>query len=175
MSITQYSLQEIKKELAQLNDKQVAELCLRMARYKKENKELLAYLLFDAGDELAFAEAFKHDIAFALSQLPAQSYAAAKALRKTLKLINKYVKFTGSKQVETELLLCFCRNYVAYADRRTTYKPLRMILVKQLEKVKKAIAKLHEDLQFDYIRELDELIDDAVKHLPWLHKDDLAL
>jgi predicted XRE-type DNA-binding protein len=175
MSIKQYSLQEIKKELAQLSDKQAAELCLRMARYKKENKELLAYLLFDADDELAFAESFKHDIGLAMSQVPSQSYVATKALRKTLKLINKYIKFTGSKQVEVELLLSFCKNYVEYVDRRTSHKPLRLILVKQLEKIKKAIAKLHEDLQFDYTQEFDTLVDDAVARLPWLYKHDLLL
>jgi len=96
-------------------------------------------------------------------------------LRKILKQINKYAKFTASKQVEIELLLNFCRNYLEYIDRRTSYKPLRLILTKQLEKVKKAIAKLHEDLQFDYNREFEELLDDAVKHLPWLYKDDLML
>ncbi|WP_295650248.1 hypothetical protein [uncultured Mucilaginibacter sp.] len=175
MGIKQYGLQEVKKELQQLNGKQVAELCLRMARYKKENKELLAYLLFDADDELAFAESFKQDIGLAVSQVPSQSYVAAKALRKTLKLVNKYIKFTGSKQVEVELLLRFCRNYVEYVDRRTSHKPLRLILIKQLEKVKKAIAKLHEDLQFDYTQEFDALLDDAVTRLPWLHKHDLLL
>ncbi len=175
MSIKQYSLQEIKKELQQLDGKQVAELALRMARYKKENKELLAYLLFDADDELAFAESFKHDIGFAMSQLPSHSYTATKALRKTLKLINKYIKFTGSKQVEVELLIDFCKDYLEYVDRRTSHKPLRLILVKQLEKIKKAIAKLHEDLQFDYTQEFDALIDDAVARLPWLYKHDLLL
>lgn len=175
MGIKQYGLQDIKKELQQLTDKQAAELCLRMARYKKENKELLAYLLFDADDELAFAEEFKQDIGLMISQMPSLSYQAAKTLRKTLKLITKYSKFTASKQVEVELLISFCRSYLEYVDRRTSYKPLHQILVKQLEKIKKAIVKLHEDLQFDYNRELDNLVDDAVKHLPWLHKNDLLL
>jgi uncharacterized FlaG/YvyC family protein len=175
MSIKQYSLQEVKKELQQLNGKQAAELCLRMARFKKENKELLAYLLFDAGDELAFAESFKQDIGFMVSQVPSMSYNAAKVLRKVLKQVNKYIKFTASKQVEVELLLSFCRNYVEYVDRKTSYKPLRLILVKQLEKIKKAINKLHEDLQFDYNQEFDTLVDDAVKRLPWLYKHDLML
>ncbi|RKR83461.1 hypothetical protein BDD43_3670 [Mucilaginibacter gracilis] len=175
MSIKQYSLLEIKKELQQLNGKQAAELVLRMARYKKENKELLAYLLFDADNEMAFADSFKQDVGLMMSQLPSLSYQAAKVLRKTLKQITKYAKFTASKQVEVELLMNFCRNYVEYVDRRTSYKPLRLILTKQLEKIKKVIAKLHEDLQFDYTREFDELLDDAVTRLPWLYKHDLML
>ena len=175
MSVKQYGLQEIKKELLQLDGKQTAALCLRMARYKKENKELLAYLLFDADNELAFADSFKQDIGLMMSQTPALSYQAVKVLRKILRLTNKYIKFTASKQVEVELLMSFCRNYLEYVDRKTAHKPLRMIMVKQLEKAKKAINKLHEDLQFDYNREFDILIDDAVQHLPWLHKHDLIL
>jgi uncharacterized FlaG/YvyC family protein len=146
-----------------------------MARYKKENKELLAYLLFDADDELAFAESFKQDIGLMMSQVPSRAYDAAKVLRKVLKLVNKYIKFTGSKQVEAELILTFCRNYLDYVDRRTSYKPLRLILLKQLEKVNKAIKKLHEDLQFDYTSEFDILVADAEKRLPWFYKNDLTL
>jgi hypothetical protein len=175
MSVKQYGLQEIKKELQHLDDKQAALLLLRMARYKKENKELLAYLLFDADDELAFAESFKQDIGLMMSQVPSRAYDAAKVLRKVLKLVNKYIKFTGSKQVEAELILTFCRNYLDYVDRRTSYKPLRLILLKQLEKVNKAIKKLHEDLQFDYTSEFDILVADAEKLLPWFYKNDLTL
>lgn len=175
MGIKQYGLQEIKKELQQLDDKQAAALCLRMARYKKENKELLAYLLFDADDELAFAESFKQDIGLMMSQVPSLSYQAAKVLRKILKQVNKYIKFTGSKQVEVELIMSFCHSYLEYIDKKTSYKPLRLIFTKQIEKMKKAIVKLHEDLQFDYNREFDELLDDAVKRLPWLNKHDLVL
>ena len=175
MGVTQYGLQEIKKELQHLDAKQAGLLLLRMARYKKENKELLAYLLFDADDELAFAENFKQEIGLMMSQAPSRSYEAAKLLRKVLKTTNKYIKFTGSKQVEAELLLTFCRNYLDYVDRRTSFKPLRMILIKQLEKTKKAIDKLHEDLQFDYTAEFDALMTDAEKRLPWFYKNDLAL
>jgi len=175
MSVKQYGLQEIKKELQHLDDKQAALLLLRMARFKKENKELLAYLLFDADDELAFAESFKQDIGLMMSQAPSRSYDTAKLLRKILKLTNKYIKFTGSKQVEVELLLTFCRNYLDYVDRRTSFKPLRLILIKQLEKAKKAIDKLHEDLQFDYMAEFDTLVEDAEKRLPWFYKNELTL
>jgi len=44
-----------------------------------------------------------------------------------------------------------------------------------LEKAKKAIDKLHEDLQFDYMAEFDVLVEDAEKRLPWFYKNELAL
>jgi len=40
------SLSELQKELALLERKEVLELCIRLAKYKKENKEYLSYLVF---------------------------------------------------------------------------------------------------------------------------------
>jgi len=40
------SSKEIKSALIEQSPTQLTELCLRLARFKKENKELLTYLLF---------------------------------------------------------------------------------------------------------------------------------
>jgi len=168
-------LQDIKKELQHLPNEQIAELCLRLARHKKENKELLAYLLFEAHDEPAFIEKVKAEVGFMFSQLPAQNYNAAKSLRKILRLLSKYTKFMASKRGEIELLLNFCTNYLQYADRRTSYKPLRLILARQLEKIRTLIGKLHEDLQFDYSNDYNMILTDAADKLPWINKNDYLL
>ena len=175
MSIATYGLQDIKKEIQHLSNAQVAELCLRLARYKKENKELLAYLLFEANNEAAFIEKVKAEAGFMFSQLPSQSYMAAKYMRKILRLIGKYTKFIGAKEAEIEILMNFCRNYLEYTDRRTSYKPIRLILTRQLEKIRGLIGKLHEDLQFDYTQDYNLLHTDAEKQLPWLYKNDFHL
>ena len=39
------TLREIKKELNTLSTLEIQELCLRLSRFKKENKELLTYYL----------------------------------------------------------------------------------------------------------------------------------
>jgi hypothetical protein len=175
MSTANYGLQDIKKELQHLSGLQIAELCLRLARHKKENKELLAYLLFEADNEAAFIEKVKAEIGFMFSQLPIRSYDAAKYLRKILRLISKYTKFMASKEAEIDLLLNFCTNYIQYADRRTSYKPLRLILVRQIEKIRTAIGKLHEDLQFDFINDYNLVLDDAEKKLNWFDKNNYLL
>ena len=46
------SLSLLKRELENLSAKEVQELCLKLAKYKKDNKELLSYLIFDSGDEV---------------------------------------------------------------------------------------------------------------------------
>lgn len=175
MNISSYGLSDIKKELQHLSAQQIADLCLRLARYKKDNKELLAYLLFESNDEQAFIEKVKAEVGFMFSQLPSQSYNAAKGARKILRLITKYVKFIGSKEAEIELVLNFCTNYMEYIDRRMSYKPLRLILTRQILKVQVAINKLHEDLQYDYAGAYDALLDEAAKHYPWFYKGEFAL
>jgi hypothetical protein len=169
MSIPTYGVQDIKKEIQHLSQQQVADLLLRLVRYKKENKELAAYLLFDADNEQAFIEKVKGEVGFMFSALPSQSYLAAKYMRKILRLITKYNKFIGSKQAEIELLINFCYNYLQYTDKRLSYKPLRLILTRQLEKIRGLIAKLHEDLQFDYTEDYNKLHSEAEKKLPWLY------
>jgi hypothetical protein len=175
MSIPAYGLQDIKKEIQHLHSEQIAELCLRLARYKKENKELLAYLLFEADNEQAFLEKVKAEAGFMFSQLPVHSYNAAKSMRKILRLLSKYTKFTASKEAEIDLLLNFCNNYIHYTDRKITYKPLRLILTRQVLKVRTLIGKLHEDLQYDYNQEYNSMIDEAEKKFPWFYKNDHIL
>ncbi|MEO8885205.1 MAG: hypothetical protein ABI367_04020 [Mucilaginibacter sp.] len=175
MSTITHGLQDIKKELQHLPAEQITALCLRLARHKKENKELLAYLLFEADDEAAFIEKVKAEAGFMFSQLPVQSYNAAKALRKILRLIGKYTKFMTSKGAEVELLINFCTNYIQYADRRSSYKPLRLILTRQLEKIRGQIENLHEDLQFDYSNDYNAMVEGAATKLSWLNKSSYLL
>ncbi|PJJ84812.1 hypothetical protein [Mucilaginibacter auburnensis] len=170
MSTTTYGLQDIKKEIQHLSALQLTDLCLRLARHKKENKELIAYLLFEADNQAAFIEKVKAEVGFMFSQMPVQSYNAAKYMRKILRLIGKYVKFIAEKEAEIELLLNFCNNYLQYADRKSSYKPLRLILTRQIEKIKTTIAKLHEDVQADFISEYDQLLDNAEKKHSWFSK-----
>lgn len=56
------SLAEIKRELKQRSPEELLTICLRLGRFKKENKELLTYLLFEAGDELSYIKLLKEDI-----------------------------------------------------------------------------------------------------------------
>jgi hypothetical protein len=176
MGIKIYGVQDIKKELQHLDNSQLMELCLRLVRHKKENKELTAYLLFDADNEQAFIENLVAENGFMFSQLPHNNYQLAKSLRKILRFLNKYIKFTASKQAEIELLINFCRNYIQYVDKRaSTYKPLRLILTRQLEKIQKTIAKLHEDLQFDYSHDFNAMVGEAEEKLKWVNMNDYLL
>ena len=53
------SIRELKTELQRRAPRESMELCLRLARFKKENKELLTYLLFEAQDESGYINSVK--------------------------------------------------------------------------------------------------------------------
>ena len=53
---------EIKQELNTLSAKELLELCLQLAKYKKDNKELLSYLLFEADDLPSYIAGVKEEI-----------------------------------------------------------------------------------------------------------------
>ncbi|QQL50925.1 hypothetical protein [Mucilaginibacter ginkgonis] len=175
MANTTYGLKEIKSELKHLSSTQIADLCLRLVKYKKENKELLAYLLFESHDQDAYVADIKAETGLMYSQLISQSYQMAKGVRKILRVITKQVKFMGSKQAEVELLMQFCKDYLDYVNLRSSYKPLRQILLRQLTKIKAAINKLDEDLQFDYLQDYNNLVLDADKKTSWVYKAEFLL
>lgn len=161
----------IKKELSGLSVQQLTDICLRLAKYKKDNKELLNYLLFDADDPLAYAEQVKAFLEEEFKALPRHYYQSSKTLRKILRLMNRHAKYTASKQVELEMLIWFCRNFVRYADTHTSHKPLQAIFIRQLDKIKAILPKLHEDLQYDYTREFETLVNETAGHLRWIRRE----
>lgn len=152
------SLSEIKKELKTIAPQQLQELCLRLAKYKKENKELLSYLLFDAIDEQAFVQNVKNEIDEQFKQLNKHSiYLAKKTIRKVLKTTDKFIKFSGSKETEIELLIHFCQKLKKSGLNIRSRGVIFNIYQRRVERVKKVLSLLHEDLQFDYEEAVEEL------------------
>ncbi len=163
-------LSDLKKILAGLSATELTEICLRLAKYKKENKELLTYLLFDVQEPMKYAEDVKKFLIADFENMQKHYFYSTKSLRKIIRLINRYAKYTSSKQVEIELAIWFCTNYLIYVDLKTSHKPLQALLSRQIEKIIKLIDKLHEDLQFDYQREFELLIINAEKRAKWINK-----
>ena len=52
----------IKDDLKMRSKEELQELCLTLSKFKKENKEILTYLLFEAGDENYFIQAINEEI-----------------------------------------------------------------------------------------------------------------
>jgi hypothetical protein len=149
------SLKEIKTELSRVHPTRLLELCLQIAKYKKENKELLTYLLFDSYDEKAYIEAVKTQMDEQFTEVNrSNTYLAKKTFRKILALTNKQIKFSASKQTEAELLIHFCKKLRKSGIGMPVNSALGNLYWRQVQKIKKALATLHEDLQFDYEEEV---------------------
>ena len=56
------TIHEIKQELSTVKPGELVELCLRLGKFKKENKELLTYLLFEAHDEQGYIQGVKKEM-----------------------------------------------------------------------------------------------------------------
>ena len=152
------SINELKQELLTLPPKKVLELCLKLARFKKENKELLSYLLFEAHDEQSYVESIKKEIDEQFEELPKGNwYLSKKGLRKILKAISKYSKHTATKESEVEMLIHFCFNLKKSGIRFRSYKILSALYDQQLKKLNVLVEQVHEDLKFDYKKQLEQL------------------
>lgn len=152
------SISNIKKELKNLPAEELQEIVTRLAKYKKENKELLSYLLFEAFNEGDYIRQVKEEIDIQFSSLNKSSfYLAKKTLRKVLRTSNKHIRFSGKKETEVELLLYFCKKM---KTSQLNYKESRVVFnmyINLVKRIQKAISMLHEDLQFDYREELENL------------------
>jgi hypothetical protein len=103
------SLGELKQELQTRSQKELLELCLRLAKFKKENKELLTFLLFEAGSVQSYIESVKIEIDEQFSLMNKTNiYFVKKSARKILRLINKFIKYAASKEAEVQLLIYYC-------------------------------------------------------------------
>lgn len=152
------SINEIKQELNLVSPAKLLELCVRLAKYKKDNKELLSYLLFDAHDEPGYIAAVKAEMDEQFREINTGNlYFAKKSLRKILRLTNKYIRYTASKPAEVELLLYYCQALSASGIAFKKNTALNNLYLAQQKKISKVVATMHEDLQYDYLRELDRL------------------
>lgn len=152
------TLNELKLELQELTPKRVLEIALRLARFKKENKELLTYLLFEAHDEQAYIKSIKKEIDSQLAAMNSSNlYLVKKSLRKILRTINKYAKYSGIKETEAELRIYFCAQIKNSGLPIKKSQQLINLYQNQLKKINAVIEKLHEDLQYDYLKEMEEL------------------
>jgi hypothetical protein len=152
------SIANIKAELNTLQKEELIGLCLRLARFKKENKELLAYLLFNQYQKQAFVADVSAVIAADLLSANATSpYLAKKTIRKVLRQISKYCRYAGDSEVEVQLLLQFCSSFLQLPSVIRRHYALEKLYATQLKKLTGSIAALHEDLQYDYLRQMDKL------------------
>ncbi len=152
------TVSEIKQELQHLPKDKLLVLCLRLARFKKENKELLTFLLFEAGDMAAYIQNIKLEMDEQFAAINTSSvYFVKKTLRKIIRIAAKYIRYSGSAVAEAELLLYCCQLIKSMSIAIKNNPVIIKIHQQQLKKITAAIAAMHEDLQYDYVKQLQPL------------------
>jgi hypothetical protein len=152
------SIKELKEELRQRSPNELLELCLRLSRFKKENKELLTYLLFESSDEQTFIISVQKEVDEQFEQINRKSsYLIKKSIRKILRNIRKYIRYSQKKETEVRLLIYFCSKLNEFRPSIHSNKALGNLYDSQIAYIRKTMLTLHEDLQYDYGKELEQL------------------
>lgn len=152
------TVKELKEELTERSPKELRELCLRLSKFKKENKELLTYLLFESSDEAAYIEGVKREVdeQFKLINKKSQ-YLIKKSLRKILRNVRKHNRYSLKKETEVELLIYFCLKLKKFTPSIHRNTGLQNLYIGQVVNIRKKLTALHEDLQSDFEEGLKDL------------------
>ncbi len=151
------TINELKKSLGQLSQPELQLIALKLAKYKKENKELLTYLLFESSDEASYILSVQQEVDGIFEDAIGQSsYYAKKTIRKALKITNKYIKYSSEPGTDIDLLIHFLFR-LKQVSRSVRNTPIMLNMHDRiLKRINTAINKLHEDLQYDYRLLLEE-------------------
>ena len=158
MSMKAVTVKELNEELTERSPKELRELCLRLSKFKKENKELLTYLLFESSDEAAYIEGVKREVdeQFKLINKKNQ-YLIKKNLRKILRNVRKHNRYSLKKETEVELLIYFCLKLKKFTPSIHRNTGLQNLYIGQVVNIRKKLTALHEDLQSDFEEGLKDL------------------
>ena len=152
------TIKKIKDELSDKSASELMDICLHLSKFKKENKELLTYLLFESHDEESYILSVKDRIDFLFEDINIKSFFyIRKSARKILTLTKKYIRYSKKKETEAELLIYYCKKLKDFSPSIRQSSRLLNVYQTQLKMIKKAVGTLHEDLQYDYKMEIEDL------------------
>jgi hypothetical protein len=152
------SVKELREELKHREEKDLVEIILRLSRFKKENKELLTYLLFESDSENSYIDNVKTRVdEMFLAINTTTIYYAKKGVRKVLREVKKFIRYSGNKETEVVLLIHFCSALQETHPKLLRSKVIKDLVQRQILLARVRVSTLHEDLQYDYDRELNLL------------------
>ena len=159
------SLKEIKTELVALPKEELLALCLHLVKYKKENKELIHYLIFEAQHESEYIQDIKNQMDELFQQINTTSYyLIKKSVRKILRLTKKHIAYSKKKETEVELLIYFCVQLSQLYPSFKNNSALISLYERLIKNIQKSMETLHEDLQYDFSKDLKGLKNEMLTH-----------
>lgn len=150
------TLKEIRTELGHCSHEELLNICFRLIKFKKENKELISYILFESHDEEGYINSVNELVNNYFDNINTSNFHyIKKSIRKTLRELKKYIRYSQNKETEVELLIHFCQKLKEFKPSIARNKTLTNLYQRQLGYLQKKVNSLHEDLQFDYRQQLD--------------------
>ncbi|WP_373493140.1 hypothetical protein [Aquiflexum sp.] len=152
------SLAEIKKELSYLNEKELKDLILDLSKFSTDNKAYLFFKLFERENPRLYVEMVKEEIEFEFVKANTKHYHfAKKSAQAVRRKLNKLLKLTKDKTAQIELILFFCEKLRLYGYLTFHHPVIENLYAMQIRKIERMISGVHEDLQYDYQYQLEEL------------------
>jgi hypothetical protein len=90
-----------------------------------------------------------------------------KQIRRVIRLINRHVKYIGTKVSHVELLLHLCEQLKEHEQDLLSSSKIYSLYELQLNKVRKLLPAVDDDLQYDYEQKINALSEEAPKN-KWL-------
>ncbi len=152
------SIKELKTALEQLDHNELLQASLRLAKFKKENKELLTYILFESANEEVFVQAVKDTLDELFEDVNKTNlYFAKKTLRKIVRTASRYIRYSDDQTTEPEILLFVAQKMLNLVFNLKKSTALENIYLSLLKKIDKSVSTLHEDLQYDFQKKIKAL------------------
>lgn len=152
------SLANLKKEIMQLEPPELHEIIIRLAKYKVDNKELIHYLLYERNDEASFITELKSYITTEFKTINQSNfYYLKKGIRRILRTTQKQLKYSGIAETYIEVLIHFCMEMKKLNQSFPPGTVMYNLYQSVIHKIEKQISLLHEDLQYDYRKQLSPL------------------
>ena len=149
------SVKELKSAIENLPPAELLELCLRLIKSKKENKELATYILFDETNEAGYIENVKSSLVLLFDDVnKTNPFFAKKTLRKIVRVANRYIRYSKDATTEVEVLLFVADSMRGLKLDMKKSTALENIYIALIKKIKKGVESLHDDLQYDYQKQI---------------------
>ena len=98
------------------------------------------------------------EIDSAFEQLNIKSvYIAKKNIRKIIRITSRFIKYSGKESTEATLLIYVCKKIKSAGLDIKKSVALANIYTSLTKKIKNTIEVMHEDLQYDFNKELDSI------------------
>ncbi len=152
------TLKELKSTLENATKDELVAYCLQLLKFKKENKELLTYVLYEHNNIPDFIKAVCENVDTFFETINiTHLYFVKKTIRKIIRIANRNIKYSKQPIVEIEILLHTAEKIKALKLPLHQNKALLNIYNGLHSKIEKVLSTVHPDEQYDYKKRVNDL------------------